>query len=250
MAFRKLQTLAQRPIGKLRPDDQTAEVVNITPAGDLLDKVRLVVAVAESGLFTSAEFRAFAVAALHFADTKTGKCYPSKRQLAEKSGTNSPTVKRMWAKAEAQGLVEIKHSNGGRNHRNTITIKRGSPANPLGEQRGSAADTRGVCSGHLRGSVADTHISNPLNPTQISIKEDSRLEEKEERGFQEKVVTFSGSPRRSNPEDGLRHALRHEGHDSDAVIEWAKAAGLYANAITHESPKLAAHHLIFKYSRR
>ena len=146
--------------------------------GPFIRKVLAVIRLCGMPEIPDGEFRAAVAVLLHYADTKTGLAYPSKRQVAEKSCTSKSTVNRMWKTLERLGFaVKTVASNGGRNKRNTYTV---SPADHLGIKTVSPADTGGVTSGPLTVSPADTHESKLFNPS-INPKGDSKME-KEKNG--------------------------------------------------------------------
>ena len=127
----------------------------------LVEKVRQVIELCGMEDISDAQLRAAVVALLHYADTETGKCWPSKRQLAEKACVSPTTVGRMWSALKAKGLVKKIPSTGGRNKRCTYYVKTIPPADSFRERnRESVSPVDQVVrnGGPQRVAPADTHI--------------------------------------------------------------------------------------------
>jgi DNA-binding MarR family transcriptional regulator len=112
------------------------------PSVTLRDRVRQMIKLAGDPDISPEQFRAAAVAMLHFADTPTGKCYPSRPQLAEKSCVSENTTKAMWDKLEKKGVVDVERSKGGRNKRNVYHFRNPSTVEVFEDQNPSVDDTK------------------------------------------------------------------------------------------------------------
>jgi hypothetical protein len=150
-----------------------------TQAGRMLDKLRLAVAICGDERIPATQARAAVVALLHFADTKTGRCFPSKPQLAIKACVSPDTIKRMWKRLNFMGYVKAgqsktKPNNGGRNRRNHYSFnliqparpeqETGAPFPPLENDNGCnvapLSERNGCNDTQETGAPCTTHISN------------------------------------------------------------------------------------------
>jgi hypothetical protein len=121
---------------------------------DLAGKVAVASAMCRDERLSNGQCRVGIALLFTFHNTVTGECYPSFRQLAEKSRTSQGTVLRAINALEDAGYLDVERSDGGCNERNSYTIKRSASGafeqenTPLAERKhftsGASCSASGV----------------------------------------------------------------------------------------------------------
>ena len=107
-----------------------------------------------------------------YADTTTGKCFPSRKTLAERCGCAIRTVDRAVAKLVGAGALRVEHrrSSSGDPEVNSYTVIRANPA-----RGGDKSDTTPPVKNDTRGSdKRDTLTRTSTNESQLNERSDPR----------------------------------------------------------------------------
>jgi hypothetical protein len=132
----------------------------------LLDKLQLTTALAPR--LTGNQFKVAYMLLLPFHNSKTGKCFPSYRQLADMSDTSRPTAVTTIKKLQELAVIKVDASNGGWNKRNTYHLIAEAARSLIGEKvgqqnnNGQTAD-RGVQSADHHVPSAEHQCSDSRN---------------------------------------------------------------------------------------
>jgi DNA-binding MarR family transcriptional regulator len=182
---------------------------------------------------TGDQFKVAFALLFRFHNSKTGNLFPSYTQQAEAARVSKSTATRTVKILEGLGALDVERTDGGRNRRNSYTLKMVSPAAPL--------EGNGVTSGPLRVSPAYPP-SVTSGPAYIN-----ECKQGKDQGRDGRAAT-------ATPKSELEKVLDIE--HAKAIIEHrqklkkplnAYAAKLLANQLAqHPDPNAAADHMIMR----
>jgi hypothetical protein len=115
----------------------------------LVEKLNLAKWLLAEDVLTGEQFKVAYVLLFQFHNSKNGDLFPSYSQQAEAANVSRPTAIRTVKILEGLGVLDVERTDGGRNRRNSYTLKMVSRADPL--------EGNGVTSGPLTVSPVDPH---------------------------------------------------------------------------------------------